>query len=212
MRTANTIVFASGNRHKFQEVSFLLKSYPDLKLVMASQVLKNAGKIGLVENFETYSENAAAKARLTNQGTHYPSLADDSGLEVQALEGKPGVRTHRFAIPKAGETQDSANMNKLLKELEGVPTEKRVARFVCSMALVMEGICVFGEGVLNGIITESPRGTGGFGYDPIFIPDGYQQTLAEISEEEKNKISHRALALHDLMKNIETKGLTFTKP
>jgi XTP/dITP diphosphohydrolase len=210
MRLSNIVLLASTNRDKFDEFSNLLKAYPEIELAPATQYIRNAQKLSLVENYPSYLENAVAKARLANHAAHYPALADDSGLEVEALGGKPGVRSHRYAIPKAGISQDQANVDLLLSELKTAQT--RSARFVCTLALVIEGILLHSTGILEGSIADSPRGTNGFGYDPVFIPKGQSKTLAEMTSAEKNAISHRSLALHDLMKQVKAHGLTFAKP
>lgn len=212
MRASHTMILATTNPGKLSEFQSLLKPYGNLELVSADEILRNAEKLQYVEKFETYRENAIAKARLANHGAHYPCLADDSGLEVQALEGRPGIRTHRYAIPKAGMSQDQANVEKLLDELKNVPLERRVARFVTHLAIVIEGILLTAEGELEGTIADAPRGTMGFGYDPVFIPKGYQRTLAELTEDEKNAISHRAGALKELFHQIELKGIVLAKP
>lgn len=211
MRLSNTICLASTNRHKLEEFQALFAANnPELKVVGADSLLKNARNIAFAEIYETYAENAAAKARLCNQGTHYPSLGDDSGLECLALEGRPGVKSHRYASPKPRMSQDEANCEKLLQELKNSPV--REARFVCTLALVIEGVLVHATGTLEGAIAEAPRGFNGFGYDPLFIPKGQSQTLAELSAQEKNKISHRAQALTKLMDLIKQKGITLAKP
>lgn len=217
MRQANLIVLASTNRHKFEEFLELAKANTvaqalGLSFAPADQYIRNAEKLSLVETSDHYYDNAIAKARACNHGCHYPSLADDSGIEVDALQGKPGVRSHRYAIPRAGETQDEANIKKLLQELQGVPAEKRTARFVCHLGLVMEGTLVHTIGVLEGTISAEPRGTAGFGYDPIFIPTGSQKTLAELGPFEKNKISHRNRAFEALMEEIQSKKIVIAKP
>lgn len=212
MRSVDKIVFASTNRHKWDEYSELLKPLTQLKLVMADQMIRNADKIGLVETHQTYLENAIAKARLVNQGCHHPALGDDSGLEVDALGNRPGVRSRRYAIPKAGQSQDQANIEKLLNELKGRPFEARKARFVTSLALVIEGILIHANGVLEGRIAEAPIGEGGFGYDSIFVPEGKTVTLAQISMRNKNELSHRSRAIHALLKEIKSKGIILAKP
>lgn len=212
MRVANTIVLASTNRHKFEEFEALFKKYPELKIVPMQEYIRNSEKLGLVETSDQYIENAVAKARTCNHGCHYPSLADDSGLEVMALEGRPGVRSHRYAIPKLGQTQDQANISKLLDEMKNVPIAQRSARFVCHLALVMEGTLFQAEGILEGSIALEPRGVEGFGYDPIFIPKGMDKTLAELSPAQKNKISHRALAVSHLMTELTTKEIVIARP
>lgn len=212
MRLANKIIIATANKDKFAEFKSLFQTYPELEIIPASEVLRNSEKLGLAEKYSTYLENAIAKARLANQGCHYPCLADDSGLEVLALEGRPGVLTHRYALPKAGQSQSTANMEKLLGELKGKSGEQRQARFVATLTLVMEGLLLDATGVLEGQIAESPKGNRGFGYDPIFIPKGHQETLAELRDEEKNEISHRAVALRKLMEKIHANGISFSKP
>lgn len=212
MRASNRIVLASQNHDKFLEMQALLKSYPDIKLIPLEEMVANPGKISHVEKYETYLENAIAKAQHVNNACHYPALADDSGLEVEHLQGKPGVRTHRFAIAKAGQSQDQANIEKLLESLKGVPMANRKARFVCALALVIEGVLVTAQETLEGTIAEAPMGTEGFGYDPLFIPQGSDRTLAEMAEDEKNTLSHRAKALHELMAKVRTKGIVFVRP
>ncbi len=218
MRLANKIVLASMNPDKFNEFSSLLKSYPEhpeIELVPAEFVVRNAQKIGMVEKYETYLENAAAKGRLVNQASHYPALADDSGIEVSALGGKPGVRSHRYAkLPPGTLTsrvnQDKANNELLLSELKG--KSDRGAKFVCCVTLVIEGILINATGVLEGTIAEAPRGTNGFGYDPLFIPNGSNKTFAEMNDAEKNAISHRRKALDSLMLQVQARGIIFAKP
>jgi XTP/dITP diphosphohydrolase len=212
MRNANTIVLASTNRHKYEEFVTLFKKYPELEIASVDQYIRNAEKLSYVETSDQYEDNAVAKARTCNHGCHYPSLADDSGIEIDALNGRPGVRSHRYAIPRAGETQDVANVKKLLEELKNVPVEKRTARFVCHLAFVMEGVLIHTVGTLEGTIATEVHGTGGFGYDPVFIPNGYNKTLAELGVDVKNKISHRARAVQSLMEQITQKEIVIAKP
>jgi XTP/dITP diphosphohydrolase len=212
MRASNTIVIASTNRHKFEEFQSLFKKYPELHIASVQDYIRNADKLALVETSHDYLENAMAKARACNHGCHYPSLADDSGLEVMHLEGRPGVRSQRYSIPKLGQTQDQANIIKLLGELKDVPAPQRTARFVCHLALVMEGTLFHSVGILEGSIAFEPRGYEGFGYDSIFIPRGMDKTLAELTPIQKNKISHRALAVDQLMNELITKEIVIAKP
>ncbi|MBI5562192.1 MAG: RdgB/HAM1 family non-canonical purine NTP pyrophosphatase [Deltaproteobacteria bacterium] len=148
------------------------------------------------ETGETFAENAVAKARFVSERFGLPAIADDSGLEVDALGGSPGVRSARYAGQGAS---DEDNYKKLLIELKGVPPLARGARFRCAMALVMpgEGEIIF-EGALEGGITEGPSGGNGFGYDPVFFIPDEGRTAAELTIEEKNRISHRAKALGQL--------------
>jgi XTP/dITP diphosphohydrolase len=210
MRLSNRLVLASLNRHKFEEFKSILSAYPEIELIQAERLLRNPEGLKYAEHYNTYLENAVAKARLVNLGTHYPSLADDSGLEVLALEGKPGVKSHRYAPAKQGFTQDEANNERLLTELRG--KGQREARFTCTVALVIEGILLHATATLDGSIADSPRGEHGFGYDPLFIPRGADRTLAQMSAAEKNQISHRAKAIHDLISQIKRHGIAFAKP
>ena len=183
-----TIVLASRNKDKIEELrktlvalNIELKSsydFPDLDEV--------------IEDKDTLEGNALKKARYTYQQTCLPSLADDTGLEVEALSGRPGVYSARYAGEHVTYQQ---NVDKLLDELKEIPTEKRGARFRTVAAFVTKaGECTF-EGMCKGKITETEQGTGGFGYDPVFKPKGYDKTFAQLSGEEKNKISHRAKAI-----------------
>jgi XTP/dITP diphosphohydrolase len=210
MRIANKIVLASTNREKFEEMRALLAAYPEIELVPAEDIIRNSGNLRFAERYDTYLENAVAKARLANSGAHYPCLADDSGLEVEGLNGKPGVRSHRFATPKAGLSQDQANTEFLLSELGS--GKSRNARFVCTLVLVIEGIMSEATGTLEGTIIDQPRGAHGFGYDPVFVPTGSTKTLAEMTNYEKNALSHRAKALHELMARVKSHGIVFAKP
>ncbi len=210
MRLSNQLVLATLNRHKFEEFKSLLSVYPDIELIPVENFIRNPKGLQKVETHATYLENAAAKARLVNQACHYPSLADDSGLEVTALNGAPGVRSHRFAPPQPKKSQDQANVDLLLAELTGKPN--RNAAFTCTLALVIEGILIHAVGKLDGMICDKPRGENGFGYDSVFIPNGKTKTLAEMTEPEKNEISHRTHALHNLMAQIKSHGIVFAKP
>lgn len=210
MRLSHTMLLASLNRHKFEEFSALLAHYPGIELEPAQRYLRNPEGLKFSERHETYLENAIAKARLVNQGSHYPALGDDSGLEVDALGGRPGVRSHRYATPTPGVSQDQANIELLLSELKG--KAQRSAQFVCTLALNIEGVLLTGTGSLEGTILEQPRGNQGFGYDPIFLPRNSDRSLAELSASEKNQISHRARALQDLMRKVKEHGIVLVKP
>jgi len=146
------------------------------------------------ENGVTYAENAIAKARFYALATGLCALADDSGLEVEALAGAPGVYSARYAGANAS---DADRRTLLLSELGKIPDASRRARFVASVAIsdAKGSVLNVSEGICRGTIIFSPRGDGGFGYDPLFVPDGYNQTFAELSDEIKNRISHRARAL-----------------
>ncbi len=139
-----------------------------------------------------FTENALIKARYAFSVTGITSLADDSGIEVDFLGGAPGIYSARYAGLKA---TDDDNNDKLIRELSGVPADKRTARFRCVLALVGDGISETFDGVFEGVIAEAPAGGGGFGYDPLFYLPDKGMTSAEIQAEEKNRISHRAKAL-----------------
>jgi XTP/dITP diphosphohydrolase len=210
MRLSNQIVLATQNRDKIEELRALFNPYPEMNLIPLDRVLRNPEGLQKCEQHTTYLENAVAKARLINLGCHYPTLADDSGLSVVALRGKPGVRSRRYAPVQANQSQDEANIELLLSELKG--QENRSASFHCTLALVIEGLLVHATGILEGTLCETRRGTHGFGYDSIFIPLGKTKTLAEMSDIEKNQISHRAKAVHSLMTQVKSHGLVFAKP
>ena len=152
----------------------------------------------LLEDGTTLQENALKKARAVNQFTKIPALADDSGLEVFFLNGRPGVRSARYA---GDDATDEQNNEKLLAEMRGVAPRRRRCQFRAVLALVGDGFEELSEGICPGKLGESPRGRNGFGYDPIFIPEGFSGTFAELTTEQKNRISHRARA-HERMKEV----------
>jgi len=191
----NTLVIATKNRGKYLEFKEMFGSVP-----FSIVSLMDFPYIEIKETGSTFDENALMKASIVCKKTGLPTLADDSGLEVSILNGEPGVFTARYAGEHA---TDEENINKLLKKLEGVPLNKRQARFVCSLALVFPDGQVFIErGILEGLIAMGPRGTEGFGYDPIFLLPERNKTLSEISIGEKNKISHRAKALEKIKNHL----------
>ncbi len=183
------LLLASRNQHKIEELQQMLTS---LNIEVIS--LDDVPDMPIIEeDGKTFSENASKKARLTAMHTGFTCLADDSGLVVDALGGQPGVYSARFAGEDA---DDQKNNRKLLQMLQGVDGEKRRARFICVIAISdPRGNVHTVEGTCKGRIDYEERGTGGFGYDPLFIPDGYSQTFAELSRKEKNRISHRGQAL-----------------
>lgn len=192
------IVFASGNKGKAKEVRQIL-SHPALEIVSLVEAGVQEG-IQLTESGTTFEENAIEKAQQAVALTGLPALSDDSGLEVDYLDGAPGVYSARFAGEQGN---DAANIEKLLTLLSGVPEEERKARFRCVAAFVApEGVVLTAEGVCDGRITEEPRGAGGFGYDPIFVPDGYEKTFAELPLSVKNRISHRGRAFTLLRRKL----------
>ena len=183
------IVIATRNRKKVEEISRMLVG-SGIKLMG----LLDAGQCErVVEDAPDFKGNALKKARETAFSTGRTALADDSGLEVDALGGSPGVHSARFAGPDA---TDRDNNDRLLKALDGIPIGGRGARFVCVMALVTpDGEERTFEGSVDGIIALRQEGEGGFGYDPLFIPVGYKRSFARMSAEEKDSISHRGRAL-----------------
>src|SRR5277367_2157489 len=183
------LLVASRNKHKLKELTALLKDLP-LEAVVAKDI---RGLSEVVEDGATIRDNAIKKAVETARVAKKLTLADDTGLEVDALKGEPGVRSARFAGEDATYHE---NNKKLLQRLEGVAYDKRTARFRCVVAIADEnGLCECVEGICNGTILEAERGGGGFGYDPLFIADGQTKTFAELSPEVKNRISHRAKAM-----------------
>lgn len=182
-----TIVLGTRNPHKVKEITAILKDLP----VRFESLLDYPGIEEIEETGCTFVENALIKARTVFGRTHQLTLADDSGLEVDALNGAPGIYSARYA----GKDKDyNANNQKLLEEMKDVPPGNRGAQFRCVVAIVGPGFEQIVEGVLRGSIAFSPRGSTGFGFDPLFIPEGYEQTLAELGEAVKNQISHRARA------------------
>ena len=152
------------------------------------------------ETGRTYLENAALKARAVAAATGTPSVADDSGIEVDALGGAPGPRSARYA---GDDATDEENLRMLIRALAGIPESGRSARYRCVAALATpEGELVWAQGVCEGTLISTPRGTGGFGYDPIFVPEGWDATMAELTSQEKDRISHRGRAFRALRELI----------
>lgn len=188
------LLIATKNAGKIREIEELLANVP-----IRLRTLREFDKI--VEPEETgatFAENAVLKAGYYAQKTGIAALADDSGLEVVALGGAPGVYSARYAGEKA---TDDERIARLLDELKAANNKNRQARFVCAMAIVnIDGVteCLT-EGVCKGQIADLPKGRNGFGYDPIFIPEGFSETFGELSQEIKQKISHRALAISKIV-------------
>lgn len=184
------LLIATSNADKLRELRSLLIVLPVELLTLADFPDIQS----VVETGSTFAENASLKASGYALQARVSTLADDSGLAVNELKGRPGVHSARYVHPGASYPERVAS---LLAELESVAAQTRAARFVCAMAVASEGgeILFETEKSCEGYIAAAPRGTGGFGYDPIFIPDRYNQTFAELPAEIKNEISHRALAL-----------------
>lgn len=212
MRKTNIICLGSLSSAKTKEFKALFKNYPEIDFKSLTEMAWNPSSFADAENGNTYYDNAFKKCKLAHMASKVPTISDDSGLEVEALSKKLGVFSKRYAIPKDGESQDQANNKKLLEELKGLPHEKRRARFVCTIVFMVEGVVLHTTGVLDGHIAEAPRGDNGFGYDPLFIPTGFDKTFAEFTTENKNRISHRAKALKALMSLIEEKKIELVRP
>ena len=191
-----TLVLATHNVHKQEEMNALLA---DMGIVIVG--LDAYPQIGDIEETgTTLIENSFIKARTVHELTGLPSLADDTGLEVDALDGAPGVYSARYA-GKNPTFED--NVNKLLTQLQGLPIDRRTARFRTIISFVDGSRELFSEGIVEGIITLDTKGEDGFGYDPIFQPVGQDLTFAEMTQNEKNKISHRGRALIKMRKLLE---------
>jgi XTP/dITP diphosphohydrolase len=187
------LLFATRNAHKTKEIQEILGPQFQVNDLAEYPEIPHIAEIG-----RTFEDNAILKAVAVSKRVPGLVVADDSGLEVYALGGAPGIYSARYAGPAAS---DSEKIEKLSEELErvGAPKEARTARFRCVLALARKGevLGVF-EGVVEGQIADQPRGSHGFGYDPIFVPNGFQRTFGELEPAEKNQLSHRARALEKL--------------
>ena len=182
------LVFATNNRHKLDEVRKIISGYTEI--ISLSDIDCHED---IPETADTLEGNALQKARYIKEHFGYDCFADDTGLEVEALDNAPGVYSARYAGPGH---DSEANMNKLLHEMEN--KENRKARFRTVIALILNGKEYLFEGIVNGTIINEKRGGSGFGYDPIFVPDTYSETFAEMGNDKKNQISHRAEAVKKL--------------
>lgn len=193
------LVLATRNAHKTREFAQILGNKFELSDLSSSRDVREIKETG-----RSFKENAILKALAASQDRQLFVVADDSGLEVDALGGAPGVYSARYAGEKASDRQ---NIDKLRREIAGknVPASKRTARFRCVIALAREGklLGTF-EGVVEGVIVDLARGENGFGYDPIFLPDGFDKTFAELSADTKNRISHRAKAITALREALRS--------
>ena len=195
------IVLATHNRGKMKEMSSILAHLPVTLLT-----LDDFPQIGEIpETGETLKENAFIKAETVHQKTGLPALADDTGLEVDALDGAPGVHSSRYD----GETATfEDNCRKMLQEMDGIPSEERTARFHTVIAFVSDSGNEWTEGMVEGRILEKKQGDGGFGYDPLFYYPPLKKTFAELNSEQKNNISHRGKALRNFCQILEKRILT----
>jgi XTP/dITP diphosphohydrolase len=191
------ICFATNNKHKIEEVAALLGSH--FHLLSLHGIGCNEE---LAEDFFTLEENSKQKAEYVFKNYKVPCFADDSGLEVEALNGEPGADSAHYAGPQRNHDD---NMNLLLRKLTGVENRKAQFRTVITLFESNGSMNQF-EGIVRGKIIDSKRGNMGFGYDPIFVPDGFSKTLAELTMEEKNKISHRAMAVQKLVDYLKSKA------
>jgi XTP/dITP diphosphohydrolase len=195
------LLLATNNRGKVEEYKALLHSLP-VELVIPREVNIN---LDVAETGSNYAENARLKALALSEASRLVSLADDSGLEVDALNHEPGVRSSRYAGPK---TSDEDRIKYLLRKLEGVPLERRGARFVCFIAVATpEGKVEMCSGECAGLITHEPRGDRGFGYDPVFLFPDLGKTMAELTMSLKNTVSHRYHAAKQVPRVLGKLGL-----
>jgi XTP/dITP diphosphohydrolase len=183
------IIFVTNNQHKLKEIRHIAGNH-----FKVSGLNETGFEGDIAETGFTLKENASIKSHYIFDRFHMDCFADDTGLEIEALEGRPGVFSARYA----GEEGDAEkNIEKVLHELKGIKNRK--ARFITVISLIFEGKEYFFEGKIKGKIINHKRGKGGFGYDPVFIPDGYNMTFAEMAPAQKNKISHRAIATRQLI-------------
>lgn len=197
------VVVASRNRGKISEYRRMLEQAGFLAVSMDQAGV--AAGAELPEEGDTFEANALQKASALQKITGGWTLGDDSGLEVDALGGAPGVFSARYSgSPRRGPERDRANYEKLIEELQNVPDEKRTARFVCAIAMPgPAGRCITSRGTCAGRIIREPRGDGGFGYDPVFVAQGHDRTMAELTMDQKNRISHRGRALRGLVEKLK---------
>ena len=191
------LVFATNNQHKLDEVRKVVTG--DIEIISLSDI--NCYD-DIPETAETLEGNALQKVHYIKERFGYDCFADDTGLEVEILNNAPGVYSARYAGPGH---DSEANMNKLLHEMEG--KENRQARFRTAIALLLNGEEYLFEGIVNGFIIEEKRGNSGFGYDPIFVPENYTETFAELGNDIKNQISHRAEAVKKLIDFLSNHSL-----
>jgi XTP/dITP diphosphohydrolase len=187
------IAIASRNTHKLREIGRICAEWPVEWLTVENH---EGPWPDVEETGSTYLENALLKARAGAAALGEPALADDSGIEVDALGGRPGPRSARFAGEVA---TDQQNLDELIRALKGIPGSGRIARYRCLAVLAFpDGREVHAEGTCEGTLVGKPRGTHGFGYDPIFVPEGWGETMAQITDEVKDRISHRGRAFRAL--------------
>lgn len=192
----NTLIFATNNRHKADEVRAVLAGKWEIQTLLEAGIDKD-----IPEPHDTLEANASEKSRNIFEMTGRDCFSEDTGLEVDALHGEPGVRSARYA-GEGRSFQD--NINKLLDRLNG--SANRKARFRTVISLILGGVEFQFEGICNGIIIDQPKGDSGFGYDPVFVPDGDTRTFAEMDLPEKNQFSHRKKAMEKLIRFLEQRS------
>lgn len=188
------LVFATGNKHKAQEVEAILNAAG-----VELEVLTHSGSEP-VESGVSFLDNALIKAKAAFAATGKPSFADDSGIAVEVMGGSPGI----FSAIWSGSKNDKVNRDLLLAQLIDIPEEHRAAAFVCTIALVDEDTEISFTGIWPGRIAAKESGENGFGYDPIFIPEGFEVSAAELEPEVKNSISHRSMALNQMAQYLKS--------
>ena len=195
------VVLASRNPHKLVEISKITEQF-DMELVLQSEL---GVDIDVEETGTTFEENSYLKARAVMEATGLPALADDSGIAVDALNGEPGIYSARYGFDES--LDDWGRLQLLLKNTENVPDGQRQAQFVCVITLVTpDGKVIQARGEVHGELLRAPAGEGGFGYDPIFYYPPFGKSLAEVSAEEKNQVSHRANALRVFYEKLKEVG------
>lgn len=195
------VVLASKNKHKLEEISKITEKF-DMELVLESEL---GVDIDVEETGSTFEENSFLKAEAVMKATGLPALADDSGIAVDALNGEPGIYSARYGFDES--LDDRGRLNLLLKNTENVPDDKRHAKFVCVITLVTpQGQTIQARGEVHGMLLRAPAGENGFGYDPIFYYPPFGKSLAQVSPEEKNRVSHRANALKVFYEKLKEAG------
>lgn len=195
------VVLASKNKHKLEEISKITEKF-DMELVLESEL---GVDIDVEETGSTFEENSFLKAEAVMKATGLPALADDSGIAVDALNGEPGIYSARYGFDES--LDDWGRLQLLLKNTENVPDDQRQAKFVCVITLVTpQGQTIQARGEVHGMLLRAPAGENGFGYDPIFYYPPFGKSLAQVSPEEKNRVSHRANALNVFYEKLKEAG------
>ncbi|MGZ3695887.1 MAG: non-canonical purine NTP pyrophosphatase [Bdellovibrionota bacterium] len=210
MRAINALVLASLNKGKKAEFAELFSKH-HIKVEGFDEFVRNSKFLEHVEDTSpnaSYYENAFRKCHAAFQAAKVPTFADDSGIEIEALKGLPGVQSAHFAKPTARQSQDEANRQKAIESAKGGKALMR-----CVLVFMVEGVELRAEGVCEGKIATKASGSGGFGYDSVFIPDaGGGKTFAELTTDEKNRISHRALAVNELVRLMHEREIQLVRP